>query len=72
MDIKSYKEEENLEFNESDFMWGEVNFRNITTGYFNDLPLIQIDLESCWEVTCPCAKNTTTPCMVKCFECGDV
>ena len=29
------------------------------------------DEENCWEITCECAKNTTTPCMAYCYECKE-
>lgn len=54
-------------FNESNV----VGVMNVTSTYFDDLPFIQISLETCWETTCPCAENTSTPCMVMCYECEE-
>ena len=34
-------------------------------------PQIRISSTDCWEVTCGCAKNTSTPCLAYCFECKD-
>lgn len=28
-----------------------------------------LDYDKCKEVTCACAKNTTTPCMAQCYQC---
>jgi hypothetical protein len=43
----------------------------IKAGNLNLSRQIIINKEYCWEVTCNCAKNTSTPCMAYCFECKD-
>jgi len=39
--------------------------------YFGERFNISIDLEKCYEITCDCAKNTSTPCMMYCMRCEE-
>ena len=38
----------------------------------NESPNIVVNTECYREVACPCAINTTTPCMLMCFEWSEV
>jgi hypothetical protein len=46
-------------------------YLSITDFQMNMPRQIIISGTSCWEVTCECAKNTSTPCMDYCFKCKE-
>ena len=65
---------------DNDEIWDSYFYKGYNQGWgdgWNDRDNYQwkinkiYDEENCWEITCECAKNTSTPCMAFCWECEE-
>jgi len=59
---------------------GELLIMNSNLSQFNEQDIyinmpfdtLIIGNQTCYEITCECAKNTNTPCMAFCVECEEL
>jgi hypothetical protein len=72
-DIKETKEEwvRFCGFNPTAWMENYTRLDNRRLNNEGEWTFVPINFDGCSDVVCDCAKNTSTPCMVQCFECAE-